>query len=120
MRLVATYVSVCLLGLVGGLLLEGAGVAVGGWVAVVAGLALLAVLFPLPEREDLPAVVVGVAALVLGAVVLRSVGAPEWTIVVGALVVAIFVLGALDRAQPDATGRIRVPPGYRFGSRKRR
>lgn len=93
--------------------------AVGGWLAILAGVALVPFVVPLPEREDLPMFAAGALALVVGAVLLRAIGAPDWTIVVGAVGLAVLILAALDRKEAAQTGRIRVPPGYRFGSRKR-
>ncbi|MFL5844319.1 MAG: hypothetical protein ACJ762_06465 [Solirubrobacteraceae bacterium] len=119
MRFVVGYVLLCLLGLVGGLLLDGAGIRAGGWLAIVAGIALVPFFVPMPEREDLPLYGAAVVGLVVVLLVLRAVDAPDWVTAVAGLAVVAAVLLVDFRRDDDRTGRIRVPPGHRFGSRKR-
>jgi hypothetical protein len=114
------YLALCLAGLVAGLMLQGAGVALGGWIAVAAGIALMPIFVPFPEREDLPVLLAGAAVAVPGALVLRAVDAPGWTsrVLIGVVALVVIVIWVRRDTEPRS-GQVRIPPGFRFGSRKR-
>ena len=88
---------------------------------MLAGLvAVLPVFYALPESRDVPLLGAVLGACLGGVFVLDALNAPRWT----ALVLIAGSLGAwwvvAHRREAANSGRIRIPPGYRFRERKRK